>query len=435
MSEPGSNPRQALVALQLLMQGIAQGDNQAVNRYLNLIQIESLSSEKADSLLARLITTAYEFTNNLVVRDIIEAFEPNFTERYRLPTINRILLDLRFDDEVVAFVLRQFSELSYQEIAGNFIRWDSDPNIMTGFVRLEANRGPLEEKEYRDLYDLSSNEETQNDVARSFFAYQLDTNSGYASIPEWVHNYTDLEELPYDDEIVIPNVGPFIFATPQSTEEVVELLTEGLRASGRTPDEVELAQMELRKRLVAATQEEKSAMIQDALENKAKLDLADQDDIFVILGPANAIVESDLADDDGLDHKYGGCRMLTCIEFEDFLDPSEEIVYDYSEYKPTDWFTGHCQVCHLRIRRPAHAIRMPLEHGGWRGCYCSEKCLRKDIPRDNILISALLDQVIVDLNKIGIQDRLPVSQRQGESAAQELELGRDEPDIDENPED
>ncbi len=435
MSESGSNPRQALVALQVLMQSIAQGDNQAVNRYLNLIQIDSLSAEKADSLLSRLITTSFEFSNGVAVKDIIAAFEPNFTDRYRLPIINRILMDLRFDDDVVSFVLRQFPEHSYQEIAGDFIRWDSDPNIMQGFVRLEANRGPLDVEEYRDLYNLSLNEETYNDIGRSFFAHQLDTNSGYATIPEWVHNYTGFEELPYEDEIVLPEVGPFIFETPPSTEEVVDILTEGLRASGRTPDEVELAQMELRKRLVAATQEEKAAMLQDALENKSKLDLADDEDIFAILGPANAIVDSDLADDDGLDRKYGGCRMLTCIEFEDFLDPSEEIVYDYSEYTPTDWFTGHCQVCHLKIRRPAHAIRMPLEHGGWRGCYCSEKCLRKGVPSDNILISALVDQVMSDLMRIGIQDRLPVSERQEEEVpgAQELELGRDK-DFDANPE-
>jgi len=413
MSEvKNSELHQALVALQLLMQSIVQGDNQALNRYLNMIEIEQLSSEKADSLLARLITTAAEYNNGPAIRDIVTAFEPNYTDRYRLPIINRILMDLRFDDEVVAFVLRQFPEKSYQELALNFIRWNVDPNIMPGLVRLDNNRGPLEEEEYRELYNMSINEQLYNDVTQSFFAYQLDKHSGYAPIPSWVKNFTNQEEIPYEDELVIPEPGPFIFETPQSTEEIVSLLTEGLRLSGKTPEEVELAQMDLRKKLVAASQEEKAAMVRDALENKAKLNLSEDEDLFAILGPANAIVDSDLAGTNDLDYKYGGCRMLTCIEFEDFLDPSKEIVYDYSEYKPTDWFTGHCQVCHLRIRRPAHAIRMPLEHGGWRGCYCSEKCLREDVPRTNLLISALIDQTISDLNRIGIQDRLPISEKE-----------------------
>lgn len=404
----------ALIALQLLMQNIAQGNSEDVVKYLNLIDIPTLSPEKADSLLARLVTTAAEYNAGAIVRVIISAFEPNFTDRYRLPLLNQILMDQRFEDDIVAFVLRQYPEVSYFKLAQDFVKWDADPDIMAGLVRLDDIRGSLDIEEYRELYKLSRTQEYSNNVASDFFAYQLDQKSDYAEIPTWIRNFTEEETLPYEDELVLPESGPFIFDVPETIEEVVDILTAGLEAAGRSQEDVELAQMELRKRLVGATREEKAAYLQDAFENKAKVNLADDDDLFAILGPANAIVDSDLADDESICYNYGGCRMLCCIEFEDFLNPDEEIIYDRSEYSQTEWFKGACQVCHLRIRRPAHALRMPLEHGGWKGCYCSETCLRKDIDEDNLLIWALLDQVIADLNRIGIQDRLPVSEREVE---------------------
>ncbi|MHB1572066.1 MAG: hypothetical protein ACYC0H_23065, partial [Solirubrobacteraceae bacterium] len=273
----GSN--QALVALQVLMQLIAKGGNQDIVRYLNLLQIDKLASDKADSLLARLLTTAYDFSNTHIVTDIVTTFEINFTDRYQLPVINRILMDFRFDDEVVSFVLRQYPNLSYQELAFRFIDGDADPNIMAGLVRLESNRGPLDEEDYRELYDRSIGK--NNDITESFFAQRLNETSGYAEVPPWVKNFTESEELPFDSEIILPETGPFIFEIPETVEEAIELLTEGLRGVGQSEDEVELAQMELLKRLTAATPEEKSKLIHEALETKSKLTLADDEDLFV----------------------------------------------------------------------------------------------------------------------------------------------------------
>lgn len=416
----------ALTAIQIIMQRITEGSNQEVVRYLNLLQINKLDSNHSNSLLSRFLTTAAEYNNTNVVSYIINAFEPNFTDRYQLPLLNVILMENSFEDEVVSFVLRQYQQFVYKDLAFNYIDWDADENIITGLVRLESNRGPLNVDDYQELYDRSFAK--SNNVTQSFFAYHLNLHSGYAEIPAWVRNFTESEDLPYDDEIILPETGPFIFEVPESTEEIVTLLSGGLRANGRSQEEIEAAQAELRKRLVAATPEDKMSMIKEGLENKSKLSLAEDEDLFVILGPANSIVDADLVSDNGLCYKYGGCRMLSCLEFEDFMDPSDNIIYPLDEYKPTDWFTGSCGVCHLKIRRPAHAIRLPLEHGGWIGCYCSEKCLRQRLPKDNLLIAAMIDHVIADLNRIGLQDRLVRNKEDGEGI--ELELGLDNFNLD-----
>lgn len=62
---------------------------------------------------------------------------------------------------------------------------------------------------------------------------------------------------------------------------------------------------------------------------------------------------------------FGGCRMFTCNEF----TPQE------FEDDPRDWYSGSCEQCGMRIRGKKFAFRQPLIKGGWKGCYCSEKCV------------------------------------------------------------
>lgn len=398
---------QGLIALQVIMQGIAQGDNDTVRKYIDMININTLSIERLGSLFNRLLTAATEYNNTGAIKVIISAFEPNYMDRYQLPLLNQVLIDQGIEDEVAAFVINQYPEHSYLELASKFIEFDADPNIMAGFVRLDQFKGPLEVEEYRHLLELAQGEE--NTVAEEFFAYQLNHKAPYAEIPEWVKNYTGEEELPYEDELIIPTFGQYIFDIPESTDQITDILTEGLRALGKSSEEIELAQMELRKHLTGASLEQKREALNDALENKAKADLADNEELFALFGPANLIVDADLANDESECCKYGGCRMFTCIEFEDFLDPSDNIIYKPEEYSTKDWFTGACQFCHLRIRRLWHAIRKPLDHGGWKGCYCSAKCIRDELDTQtdpNPLVSALLDKTVEELKRIGIQDRL-----------------------------
>jgi hypothetical protein len=64
-----------------------------------------------------------------------------------------------------------------------------------------------------------------------------------------------------------------------------------------------------------------------------------------------------------------GCRMLTCICVAEDTDDEED-----SELLKMSWFTSKCEKCNVLIEHFSHALRLPLNNGGWVGCFCSENC-------------------------------------------------------------
>lgn len=50
----------------------------------------------------------------------------------------------------------------------------------------------------------------------------------------------------------------------------------------------------------------------------------------------------------------------------------KESCYMFGHY--SNWFTGICETCGIKIPEFYYAIRAPVRTGGWAGCYCSLKC-------------------------------------------------------------
>lgn len=109
------------------------------------------------------------------------------------------------------------------------------------------------------------------------------------------------------------------------------------------------------------------------------------------------------------------CRMLTCIRFVDEGEEVEFLPHDpFEDYRPLDWFKGNCDVCKKRIKWYHHAVRMPIEDGGWYGCYCSWKCVLEHLPSEGKLIDQvspnpmrrrLLNLFKRQIEEYGIYDR------------------------------
>jgi len=61
--------------------------------------------------------------------------------------------------------------------------------------------------------------------------------------------------------------------------------------------------------------------------------------------------------------------MLTCICINE--DDDED-----SDVQRLQWFTGKCDLskCKKKITKACYAFRLPLDKGGWVGCFCSSKC-------------------------------------------------------------
>ena len=52
----------------------------------------------------------------------------------------------------------------------------------------------------------------------------------------------------------------------------------------------------------------------------------------------------------------------------------------YENDGKVSWFKGKCDSCRNFILDISHALRFPNRDGGWKGCYCSFKCLHNDPP-------------------------------------------------------
>lgn len=122
-----------------------------------------------------------------------------------------------------------------------------------------------------------------------------------------------------------------------------------------------------------------------------------------LFGPVNRMMDRDCISGS---FAIGPCRMLECLccENSDVSYDGEKIEEVYSS-----WFTGRCQVCLRSIRDLSHAVRLPLEEGGWSGCYCSIDCIRND---ENVKIveklNIRLNNMMFTLEEAGIMDRTKV---------------------------
>jgi hypothetical protein len=104
----------------------------------------------------------------------------------------------------------------------------------------------------------------------------------------------------------------------------------------------------------------------------------------------------------------GPCCMFYCIcKTFTFEDPEVQEVQETENYTSLaqDWFTGHCDHCEKTIEKFRYAVRFPLAHGCWQGCYCSYDCLYKSkhfpiYKNDDLRIK----EIIYYLKKHGVAD-------------------------------
>jgi hypothetical protein len=108
-----------------------------------------------------------------------------------------------------------------------------------------------------------------------------------------------------------------------------------------------------------ATAQEKEALYVDA----TRMLMARSAEHLLVYGPINSMVGESISDDKEC-LETGGCRMLLCRCY-DRLDEDDD---------ESDWYTGACEKCSLRIAKRWYAVRVPVEGGGWRGTFCSWEC-------------------------------------------------------------
>lgn len=394
----------AELLLKTALEAIRVGDSHVLTQVLDRLPLAQLPVKQVDDLLVRLITTAAKYEKVAVAQTILAYFDELNAEEGQPMTQVYLFLLPQVEEETLRFLARNIEETTFVECIQELIAYDGGEMTRQATQRLIDVYGINEGKAnlLNELYlEAVGGEENNGNSAVAEVLYQNYVRyAPYAPIPTWMGNYTDLVELPYEDEIEVPEPTTPLLQLPQTVEEQADFLLAGLHDIGIAVDDVAQAYHQTLELLVQATPEERLLLLKPALISNTRKYLEADVELFRILGPANAIYGADLSDNTHPCMKYGGCRMFTCVHTA-VLDDDEDTHYDEA-----DWFLGYCEECRKRIRNRYHAVRKPLPHGAWDGCYCSWKCVRESFTEPAIGEFAIIQSLEDQMHTLGIQDRL-----------------------------
>lgn len=211
----------------------------------------------------------------------------------------------------------------------------------------------------------------------------LEILEGYATIPRWIavgFKYDGNLPLYPDDDGIFDDDDPTkkTIKLP-SRKKAVDLLLNDIAKYMLPGDEKEETLFNVKSQVNEMYSESRNILLKLRLLQpiyiERFLDPAQKDvERNQLYGPANPYIFEGKSYDDR------SCRMFTSFALMS-MDDIDELLYQEDEIRPFDWFTGNCYICSKKIREYWHAVRMPLEGGGWDSCYCSWECVIKDLPK------------------------------------------------------
>lgn len=451
-------------ALTNVHDALKMGLSDELRKYMDVLPLEKLDAKVEKQVFVCFMKSAISSPlGSTAVKIIIERWREGDIDGHLPETPVYFLMQDDIDQDIFDAMAKALDNWDYPSFVYALIHQDSSPEVEMALMRLDRAYGPQDQEVYRVLLDQierqRSEEGTYNHVVKEYLESRLENVSEYAPRPKWIMNYYSHipdeqdPELEITEDMTIEGVLPgaeeaikFLFrkfgeiplveealkkiskeAPPRATEMVqykdipVLLSPKASRRKGKekqtvvkcpmiTPEQKEAFELhkdEIKRAFIISyntgTLKEKVEMLGDLANDISEEMLGKDEKLFTLLGPANPIY-GQIIDPDSPCCKYGGCRMLTCIDFEnedefgviDEDDPQENI----------EWFTGACEACHRKIAKKIYALRRPLTFGGWKGTFCSFTCLRKVVPMNDVLNQFIINKIETQLENIGIQDRL-----------------------------
>ena len=427
-----------LKVLGLIQISIHNNDSVKTTELLHKLPLDEMNDPELNKIMIFVFTNSAETNSVECAVALLNIFDSlNVENDTILDTFTKLFTLRSLEDAVLSFLIRNIPTISYEYTMEKLIKYDSNSKYSPVYHRIDSLFYNTDLDIYKRLLEFSML--NSNSIAVDFFTIAVCKKNKYASIPNWVvreieievkptiesdFESTDLElsseirseffqseSLILDDwdstnlpiyNTIIPEVPElkvnFDSVDLNDIENNVNLLSEGLQSLGIGIDNLEAAKNEIRNKLNNSSEAEKIQLLEPILINNNSNVLQSDPYLFKYLGPANPHFNSDITYDH-ICYKYGGCRMLSCTCFE----------IDSEDLPLNDWFTGVCNVCLLKIRSRAHAVRKPLSMGGFVGCFCSFDCLRKHMTISNIVNELMLDKMESDLNKFKIIDRREIA--------------------------
>ena len=352
-------------------------NNKLIIDDLQLLQIDLMSKDKSDLLLAQFLNEALNCGNIYATRDIIDTFDEKRINVDPLPAITNIFLNPFLDKSVLKFTISCFPNKKPSGYFLDIINMGDDDTAVK-IANMLSNIFPdLSNEDWNDLLILTDDfeeEEYENQSLRNFFQIKVTETCNNMKSPEWVKCNIPKHVLP-PHPTNIPSVKEAIDLLLWDLNKLkINIVSEKDDESSVNNDE-DIRNMVISQYAIS-TSKEKICMI----SNIINIPIFDDIHMFQEFGPVNTIYTHDKELDPlYVCSKYGGCRMLLCNEFEDVKDDGYKIDYLAIDNISIDWFRKICDECNKKIPHKHYAVRQPLCHGGWKGCYCSFKCLEKNI--------------------------------------------------------
>ena len=411
---------------------IIDNDGESITDLLSSMRLDTLEQDTQDNFLVKLFSICTTYNKKNATASIYNYWrETLYSEDSGISFYSFLFLYKGINVDILKFIGESIDNIEQFGIASII----SDLNdlgkdvqvagiISAGMFQLACERavavyGIPSPDSLRSLYELTYD---GNRALAFYFGGLLRVHGDFAEIPSHMVNINNEEigevdekydqykgnPLPKESEVVVPNIIiEKVF--PVSNADLVDIVLEGSNINIKsktgeplTEKEIKEATEELRQKLIKVFNE---LTVKGKLENIAGYlkaheyeRLRDSITLFMLLGPVSAVFDADVSE-----MQYGGERMLisNAFEYEDLDD--DNIGED-------EWYKGYCQFCNHRIRRKYHAVRRPLDYGGWVGCYCSWLCVRTDIETystTDIMSLRLVDKFEDEVNSIGITDRIP----------------------------
>jgi len=382
--------------MQQILSAIANENDEELSINLLRLPLKDITKDNAETLINYFLEQAFKKKNKQAIRTIVSIFDSARIQDV-LPAITNLCLNPLVSRELLLFVFECHPQKTALDYFVDLINMGDDNIALKVAGILNGIFPNMTKANWSLLYKLTDNveeEEYENQLLRAFFNTKVIELSKHKEKPSWVRT------LPPCTITTFPVKIP-------SVRKAVELIFNDFKKATQavTNDEEEVDDNELKENLISQYSISISLEKINMLKSLTHITLFDDRPLFNEYGPVNTIYTVITKDHEHICSKYGGCRMFLCTEFEQLNSNGYEIdcMAVEEQYIVSDWFRGSCDECMHKIEHKHHAIRLPLRHGGWKGCYCSIECMKPYIT--DKITAVMVGRIKEQLEIIGIRDR------------------------------
>lgn len=377
MSEASQEYLEALVSV------IKEGQEKAFADLISEWQFVNMNAEEEAIVAPKLVRAMADYERSellAIMSDVLGSTRCGYTYIQELFTYV-------LDNVSLAFLLEEYrpeEETEYFELVRGLIEYLSgvdDLEVSRIAVVNLRNAFPDPREIYTDTVEklIIIGRDLADDVVNKYLDETLHkTLNPSAPRPIWM-----LHNDKTHDELVRELLDSLDEARPENwVSEGLESDIEYLCSIVEEDKDLDKLREDLRNTLSIKTVEEREELITQIVWNNTLMRFGDRADMFRVFGlclPIWGGVDLKLRSKDPCE-MWGGCRSMLCWHNENYDEDTGDLrFYDpVGQGKLDDlwWFTGSCQVCALKIEKECYALRMPLETGGFLGCFCSFDCIR-----------------------------------------------------------